>query len=64
MLVLYDSFVIDLLVIGKWRPSFMHIPQDMTLDKLWVHVKRTFILGWILITPLTVGSTVIFTCLY
>lgn len=64
LLVLYDSFVIDLLIIGKWRPDFLHIPKEMTFNEQWEHVKKTFIFGWIFIIPLTAISAVVFTLIY
>jgi len=52
LLVMFDSFVIDLLVLGTWKPAFLHVPKEVTLDSMKIHVKRTFQFGWVFIIPI------------
>lgn len=59
-LVLYDSLIIDLLVIGVWRPPFLHLPDHYNMESMIRHVKKTFIVGWIFIIPLTVIPSVLY----
>lgn len=59
-LTLYDSFVIDLLVIGKLRPAFLGLPEKMDMQAMKVHVKKTFITGWVFIVPLSVLPAVFY----
>lgn len=53
-LVLYDSIVIDIIVIGYLRPSILKLPDTMNLDSMKVHLVKTFTYGWMFIIPLTV----------
>ncbi len=55
-LVLFDSFFVDLLLIGKIRPSFLNIPSETTIDTMKEHVKKTFTVGLIFIIPIVVIS--------
>ncbi len=57
LLVLFDSFFIDLLLIGKIKPSFLNIPGETTIDTMKTHVKKTFTIGWIFIAPIVLIST-------
>ncbi len=59
LLVLFDSFIIDLLLIGKIRPSFLNVPDETTIDTMRIHVKKTFTIGWIFIMPIILVSTLI-----
>jgi hypothetical protein len=59
LLVLFDSFFIDLLLIGKIRPSFLDIPEETTFDTMKIHVRKTFSIGWIFIIPVVLTSTLI-----
>jgi len=59
LLILFDSLFIDLLLIGKIRPSFLHIPDETTIDTMKIHVKRTFTIGWIFIIPIVLISSLI-----
>ena len=58
-LVLFDSFFIDLLLIGKIRPSFLKIPKTTNMKTMKVHVKKTFTVGIIIIAPIIVISALI-----
>jgi hypothetical protein len=59
LLVLFDSFFIDLLLIGRIRPPFLHIPEETTMQSMKVHVKKTFILGWVFIVPIVLISSIV-----
>jgi len=59
LLILFDSLFIDLLLIGKIRPSFLHIPDETTIDTMRIHVKRTFTIGWIFVIPIVLISSLI-----
>jgi len=55
-LVLFDSFFIDLLVIGTIKPSFLHIPIETNLKTMKEHVKKTFTFGLTIIVPIIIIS--------
>jgi hypothetical protein len=57
LLVLFDSFFVDLLLIGKIRPPFLNIPEETTFDTMKTHVKKTFTIGWVFIAPVVLIST-------
>ena len=38
VLVIYDTFVIDYLVIVKWRPKFLLIPETMNAQSMRKHI--------------------------
>jgi hypothetical protein len=59
LLVLFDSFFIDLLLIGIIRPRFLNIPVETTFKTMVQHVKKTFIIGWLFIIPIVLISTTI-----
>lgn len=61
LLVLYDSLVIDILVLGLWKPTFLHLPEDVTLESMKFHVKKQFTLGWIFLFPIILISSTIYT---
>jgi hypothetical protein len=61
LLVLYDSLVIDILVLGLWRPAFLHLPAELTLESMVFHVKKQFTVGWLFIVPVVFVSALIFT---
>jgi hypothetical protein len=60
LLVAYDSFAIDMLVIGVIKPRFLDIPSEMTLEEMKKHVKVTYTYGWVLIIPLILISSIIY----
>jgi len=41
ILVVYDSIVIDWLVIAKWRPAFLKIPDEMNAESMKKHILFT-----------------------
>jgi len=59
LLLLFDSFFIDLILIGRIRPSFLNIPSETTLRSMRLHVAKTFTLGWIFIIPIIFVSSFI-----
>ncbi|MBN1777779.1 MAG: hypothetical protein JW811_06610 [Clostridiales bacterium] len=60
LLVVYDSLVIDLLVIGVIRPQFLHLPEKMDLAEMKIHVKKTFAVCWIVSVLVSLISAVVF----
>lgn len=42
-LILYDALVIDWLVIGHWRPAFLHLPESMQATEMKTHIKRSLV---------------------
>lgn len=60
ILVLYDSLFIDLFMLGVWKPRFLNIPEDVTLKSMKYHIKKTFILGWIIVVPLIMFGSAIY----
>lgn len=59
LLLLFDSFFIDLLLIGKIRPAFLHIPSETTIETMKVHVGKTFTAGFVFIIPIVLFSALI-----
>lgn len=45
ILFAYDTFVIDWLVIVKWRPHFLNIPDTMTRESMIRHIKTSIPVG-------------------
>lgn len=60
LLVVYDSLVIDLLVIGVIRPKFLHLPEKMDLAEMKIHVKRTFVVCWFITVPVSLIAALLF----
>lgn len=60
LLILYDSFIIDILVLCYWRPSFLNIPRQVTIASMKYHVKKTFTVGWIIVIPIIVASSILY----
>ena len=58
-LILYDTLVIDWLVIGRWRPSFLHLPEAMNASEMKTHIQRSLIAGPIFGTILALIGTLI-----
>ncbi len=59
LLLLFDSVFIDLLLIGRIRPSFLFITPETTIKSMRLHVVKTFTVGWIFIIPIILVSSVI-----
>ena len=55
-LSLYDGLVIDLWVLGKVRPSILHLSDAVTMDSMKYHVKKQFTVAWVIKIPLAVMS--------
>jgi hypothetical protein len=60
LLSLYDALVIDILVLGIWKPTFLPIPEDVTLESMKLHVKKQFTVGWIFLLPIILISSAIY----
>ena len=45
LLFLYDTLIIDGLVLGYWRPSFLKLPDAMGADSMRVHIKKSIPVG-------------------
>ena len=62
ILIVYDSLVIDWLVIGHWRPAFLQLPEAMDKDQMVEHIRRTFYVApffAFLLAILSAGATVL-----
>lgn len=42
---LYDTLVIDWLVLGKWRPKFLKIPDAMGKESMAEHIRKSLLVG-------------------
>jgi len=47
LLFLYDTFIIDIVILVKWHPNFLHLPDDEVFTSVNYHL-RTLIPGSIL----------------
>ena len=45
ILFLYDTLVIDGLVIGYWRPAFLNLPEAMGKDSMRTHILKSIPVG-------------------
>ena len=45
MWFLYDTLVIDWLVLGKWRPKFLKIPDEMGKESMTEHIRKSLFVG-------------------
>lgn len=59
ILFLYDTLVIDILVLAIWRPGFLRIPQQMNTESMRVHVQASLARGGFIVGILALVSTVI-----
>jgi hypothetical protein len=57
ILVIYDSLVIDYLVIVKWRPDFLMIPEAMNAQSMRKHIIMTIPVAPVIGLVLTALST-------
>jgi hypothetical protein len=57
---IYDALVVDLLLLGKIKPKFLHLSKEITMDSMKYHVKKQFTLGWILKIPILLVSTILY----
>ena len=60
LLSFYDAFIIDLIVLGVWKPSFLQIPEEVTIQSMKKHVIIQLTIGWIIKIPIAAFSTLIF----
>ncbi len=60
LLILYDSFFIDLYVLGIWRPKILNIPKELTIESMKYHVKKQFTIGWLIVIPIVIFSSLIY----
>ena len=59
VLFAFDTIVIDILVIGVWRPSFLRIPAAMNRESMKRHVVRSIPVGLIVGIMLVALSTTV-----
>jgi len=45
ILFLFDTIVIDGLVLGYWRPAFLQLPEAMGWDSMQVHIIKSVPVG-------------------
>ena len=64
LLDLYDAYVIDFLVLTKWRPGFLKLSEELTPDSMRFHIKKQFTAGWVIKIPLILISSILFYFLY
>ncbi len=60
LLDFYDAFIIDILVLTKWRPGFLKLNKKLTPDSMKFHVKKQFTTGWLMKIPLILISSTLF----
>jgi len=62
ILIVYDTLVIDWLVIGYWRPSLLQLPEAMDKEQMVEHIRRTIFVAplfALLLAALSAGATVL-----
>jgi hypothetical protein len=59
ILFFYDTLVIDGLVLGYWRPSFLRLPEAMGKDSMKVHILKSLPVGFIFGLIISLVSTAI-----
>jgi len=64
LLDLYDAYVIDFLVLTKWKPGFLKLSEELTPDSMRFHIKKQFTVGWSIKLPLILLSSAVFYFLY
>jgi hypothetical protein len=57
---IYDAVVVDLLILAKIKPKFLHLPSEVTMDSMKYHVKKQFTVGWILKIPILIISSILY----
>ena len=45
ILFLYDAYVIDYFVIGRWRPAILQLPEDMNAESMAEHIRASWQAG-------------------
>jgi len=52
LLSLFDAIVIDILILIKWRPAFLNLPEGQpTYAYMKKHVRKQFTYGWLFKIP-------------
>jgi len=64
LLDFYDAFIIDILVLTKWKPGFLKLSEELTPDSMRFHIKKQFTVGWSIKLPLILLSSAVFYFLY
>jgi hypothetical protein len=59
ILFMFDTLVIDGLVIGQWRPGFIHLPDAMSAESMREHIKRSVPAGTLFGLVISLLCTVI-----
>jgi hypothetical protein len=59
ILFLFDTLVIDGLVIGVWQPGFLRLPDEMGAESMKKHISKSIPVGIIAGAVLTAISTAI-----
>ena len=57
ILTLYDSLVIDWLVIAIWRPAFLRLPDDMNRESMKKHLLITIPVAPVICLAISAMST-------
>ena len=60
LLSLYDALFIDIFVLAIWKPGFLDIPKEVTMESMKTHVKKQFTLGWVFKIPIVLISAFIY----
>jgi hypothetical protein len=60
ILFIYDSLVIDYLVLSLWRPDWLKIPSTLNKDSMKKHILISIPIGTIIGAVMTLISTSIF----
>lgn len=45
LLFLFDTLIIDALVLGRWRPTFLDLPDAMGGESMKEHIRRSIPVG-------------------
>jgi hypothetical protein len=45
LLFLYDTLIIDGLVLGYWRPDFLQLPEAMGAESMGTHMRKSILPG-------------------
>lgn len=56
ILFVYDTLVIDWLVLGKWRPKFLMIPDEMGRESMAQHMRKSLVMGTLSGIVLALGA--------
>lgn len=59
ILFLFDTFFIDGYVIAYWRPTFLHLPDEMGIESMKKHILISIPIGLLIGALLTVVSTAV-----